>query len=117
MTEELEKLLKRLGQAVTADVESGVGSKAWVHASLDARYHQSDGSVLGKLRVQFQNGEAGSCRTGSDTSLCLILLNDLRQSVGEEWFGLLLTVTPVGHCDAKFDYDPECSEDSSFWDA
>jgi hypothetical protein len=97
-----------------AQAESAVGT-GWVAVVLDARFSDRDGSILDKIRVERADGTFVSVSLPVDGTLQLIALGQARASGADRWYGLLVRVTAEGACEVKFNYDPACVEDGSFF--
>jgi hypothetical protein len=117
LNSEFEVLIRRLSQAVVDQIKSEIPGTTWDRAILDVRYAENGSSWLSKLRAMTPCGDDISVELNHDIDRCLILLNSFRKSFGDEWFGLLLTIHADQRCEMKLNYDPNCSEDDSFFDA
>lgn len=115
LTEEFDRLIKQLGEAVCHRVESQMAGKEWISASLDVRYEGSGGSWLSKIRAVTTDRSYVSVKMNNDIDLVLISLETRRKLFGAEWYGLLLTVGADRRCEIKLNYDPACSQDESFF--
>jgi hypothetical protein len=115
MIEDFERLIKALGEAVHSQVATTLAGKHWGHAFLDVRYDKTGDAWLSKIRALGQGDESTSVKMNNQIDMYLISLNALRKAFGDEWYGLLLTVSADRCCEVKLNYDPECSEDSSFY--
>jgi hypothetical protein len=90
----------------------------WTHATLDVRFDKHGASWLTKLRVATPLGTTISLKMNNDIDLLLITLNSIRATVFEhEWYGLLLDIDTERHCNINLNYDPNCSEDATFYDS
>ncbi|MDZ4782046.1 MAG: hypothetical protein SGJ19_17495 [Planctomycetia bacterium] len=115
MQREFEDLTRRLSQAVFDYVTSGMNGKNWISATLDVRYDPSGHSWNSKIRVTSDDGPPESLDMTNDIDVLLISLNSHRRDLGDEWYGLLLTMQADQHCKIKLNYDSRCSEDASFF--
>lgn len=87
----------------------------WAEVALDIRFARGGGEFSHKIRVRMSNGELASASTPTDLALLLINLDAVRQACSDLWYGLVLRVTAAGECETKFNYDPACAEDKSFY--
>lgn len=81
---------------------------------LDVRY-DGRGGFWSKIRVATLDQSEISLKTNNALDLALIALDDQRKSVGQEWFGIRLTLLPPQRCNVEFNYNANCSEDASFF--
>jgi hypothetical protein len=116
MSEEFERLIRQLGEAVHHQVDSDLAGRDWVHAFLDVRYQRTGESWRSKIRAMRFDGEFVSVKMSNDIDVCLISLNFFRKSFGDEWYGIVLTVESDRRCQIKLNYDPDCSLGESFYD-
>jgi hypothetical protein len=116
MSEEFERLIRQLGEALHHQVDSDLAGRDWVSAFLDVRYEKNGESWLSKVRAVRSDGESVSVKMRNDIDVCLISLNSFRKSFGDEWYGIVLTVESDRRCQIELNYDPACSEDQSFYD-
>lgn len=112
MDKKLEELVRELGEALYQQGNVELGNQ-WKKITLDARYDHT-GGVLGKIRAVTDRGETVSVKSDDIINLLLISLDDCRDSVGLEWYGLLMTVTSSMECMMDFNYDPNCEQDTTF---
>ncbi|WP_143393553.1 hypothetical protein [Fimbriiglobus ruber] len=106
--------LRSLAAVLFAAAESE-SSSSWIAAVLDARFSDQDGSIMDKVRVEKPDGSVGSISLPTEATLQLIALGDARPSGQDRWYGLLLRVTAEGACDVRFNYEPSCTDDESFY--
>jgi len=115
MTEEFERLIKQLADAVLLKVASELGTRTWVSAEFDARFDPRDNSWLGKIRVAETGSSISSIGLTADMSLALVHLEQHRQLGPDEWYGVRVIVSPDRRCEVNLNYDPECARDASFF--
>jgi len=98
-----------------AATESG----AWVAVVLDARFSYADqeGSFVDKVRVDRADGSQSSVSLPVEGVHRLVSLGNERPSGKDRWYGLLLRVTAEGECEVRLNYDPDCAQDSSFYES
>jgi hypothetical protein len=89
----------------------------WVAVVLDARFDDRDGSILHKIRVERADGSIGSVSLSVEGTRQLIALGQARPTGPDRWHGLVLRVTAEGECEVRFNYDPACAEDDSFYES
>jgi hypothetical protein len=112
-TEDLKSLARELYASVSAHVEPGAD---WGRAHLDARFVEDGLSWSTKVRVILMDGTVKSI-VESDTATRLLdqVWQGQGTAVPHRWYGLRLSITSSGQCDVKFNYDPNCHEDRSFY--
>ncbi len=114
--EELNAFLRQLADAVYQTATTAMGRKKWRSAVLDVRYDRSGKSWLSKIRVATAVGKPVSIKMNAAVQLPLEALNPLRGSLSiDEWYGLLLEISPKRQVKIDLSYDPRCSEDESFF--
>jgi hypothetical protein len=114
--EERHSAMKRFGHAVFKQVNENMQSVEWFRAKLDVRYYRDGSGFMDKLCIEKAGEPEAWIRGSREISLLLIELQGMRKIFASEWFGLLLEVTASGKCVAKYDYDPNCSQDQSYFD-
>ncbi len=97
--------------------------KQWDHAFLDTRRPATCTTQIYKLRMVSPDGSVYSLL---DTPLedpppeVMDLIHDLwgikDEAFPDKWYGLKFKVFPSGKCEVRFNYDPECALDPTFFD-
>jgi len=116
MTEEFERLIKQLADAVLSQVASELDQGTWANAYFDARFDAQEKSWLGKLRITKADTGILSIGVSTELSLILIDLEQHRHLGPDDWYGVLVSVTPDRRCQVKLNYDPECAHGASFFE-
>jgi hypothetical protein len=99
--------------AVAAHVDS-----SWVDASI-SRCFSSDGTSIGKLRIQLPNGNWDKSQRISIKVLDLIdrtWEKMHKKSKYDIFYGFKLTVRPDGKHEIEYNYDPNCIDNPKFVD-
>ncbi|MEZ6143352.1 MAG: hypothetical protein R3B84_22520 [Zavarzinella sp.] len=92
-------------------------SVEWQSAYLDVRGSTDGTSQSMKIRAVLSTGEVVSVKTNSLIEKIVGEVWRIKDEVfSPQWFGLRLDLSSNGECDAKYNYDPQCDEDDSFYD-
>src|SRR4051812_3749362 len=114
----LDPILRALGEAVWAgtNAEAARLHAEWTSVALDVRY-SDDGSFLHKVRMALVDGTEVSPSLPERVTLLMIDLEKVRGAGDSRWYGLLMTITAAGDADARYNYDPNCADDETFFDS
>ena len=112
MTENYTQLCKDIATNVQAATLEKLTD--WAEVYLDVRF-DGHGNFHTKIRAKSVTQENVSVSDDMDLSLMLIDLDLERTTIGEEWFGFLMTITKDGQCNCKLNYDSDTYNDASFF--
>ena len=117
-SEDLLRLNARLRPlAGIVHAAAGEVGDPWVALVLDARFSDSDGSIMHKIRGERSDDSLGSFSLPVAGTLQLIELGQARPTGPDRWHGLVLRVTAEGECEVRLNYDPACTEDRGFYES
>jgi hypothetical protein len=115
----LNQLLDKIANIVFEAANSEMRNKEWSFAFLDVRGRPVRNSrLLQKYRIRKVDGTV-ICTLDPPDDLMLHLrevFNFKDEVLATKWCGILITVYPNRLCDVKFDYDPNCANDKTFFD-
>ena len=112
------EVLMEIASNMMATIDQSAYAQAgWIKAFLDARFDPEGAACIEKSRVQVAGGKLGGLRVSDDVTRLVHELWDLRsQTLANNWYGLKISVSPDGACRLVFNFDPDCINESSFFD-
>jgi len=114
--QEYQAYMNEAASAFLEAVQDKMCEQPWETAIGDIRWFP-DGSNIFKTRIRVPDSqELVSVKT--PTGMIWTLSDAWRMQptlFADVWYGLLLMVYPDGRCETKFNYDPNCGNDPSFF--
>jgi hypothetical protein len=112
--EDFENLLHSLARALIRETEAELQNQSWLAIVLDVRFDHH-GGFIDKIRATTPDRIA-SISMPTDVVHILLSLDSLRQRLLYDWwYGIQLKVDANRRCEAKYNYDPNCANDLTFY--
>jgi len=105
------------GQLLTAVEQSEYQGNDWQHVFFDLRSTADGGNQISKVRIRMSDGNLVGLKRPDGIWRLFKELWELRsKTLTNNWYGILISVTPDGDCKAEFNFDPDCMGDDTFFD-
>jgi hypothetical protein len=113
----LNSVLDQIANVLLVAAQEEMGGDPWELAFLDVRGSAISPALLKKYRIARADRRITALNTPDDLIDLLDEAFALRdEGIREKWYGLLVTIYPDKKCEVKFNYDPNCAKDKTFFE-
>ena len=123
--EDYLEVIGKIGEKLTAEINTGLSdnkwgltTSEWKFACVDIRWTLDGNTSVSKLRIGLPGGAIFAHLSFSiDVDSLFEEAYQMKDKVfPDKWYGLVMTLHPDGKCQLDYNYDPNCSDDPSFFD-